>query len=146
MPNRYIGLKIRNIFMYKIVFVKEVDSTKDASSFLQSDFWASFKESQGWKPWRFHVKYQRENAEHSFYFTLLFKKIPLSFSIGYVPMFPNSMGESLGELKNEFYSDILTEITKTFYNKCIFVRFDMDLRVIVDNKDRKASDGNEEPL
>ena len=74
------------------------------------------------------------------------KSFLMSFSIGYVPMFPNIMGESLGEVKNEFYSDILTEITKTFYNKCIFVRFDMDLRVIVDNKDRKASDGNEEPL
>ncbi|MGP1414419.1 MAG: lipid II:glycine glycyltransferase FemX [Treponema sp.] len=129
--------------MYKIVFVEEVGSTKDASSFLQSDFWASFKESHGWKPCHFHVKYQRENAEHSFYFTLLSKKLPFSFSIGYVPMFPNIMGESLGEVKNEFYSDILTEITKTFYNKCIFVRFDMDLRVIVDNKDGKASDGNE---
>lgn len=145
MPNRYIELKIRNIFMYKIVFVEEVSSTKEASSFLQSDFWASFKESQGWRPYHFHVGYQNENDEHSFYFTLLVKKLPLSFSLGYVPMLPNIMEENVNEVKNDFYSEILTSITKTFYakHKFIFIRFDMNLCFIVDNKEGEASHTDE---
>ncbi|MGP1439017.1 MAG: lipid II:glycine glycyltransferase FemX [Treponema sp.] len=127
--------------MYKILFVEEVCSTKEASSFLQSDFWASFKESQGWRSCHFHVGYQNEKTEQSFYFTLLIKKLPLSFSIGYVPMFPNIIKENVNEIKCDFYSEILTYITQTFYakHKFIFIRFDMDLSFIVDNKDGEAS-------
>ena len=47
--------------MYK-VDIKEVYSTKNASSFLQSDFWARFKEKHGWAPHHLCVEYQDEES------------------------------------------------------------------------------------
>ena len=122
--------------MYK-VDIKEVYSTKNASSFLQSDFWARFKEKHGWAPHHLCVEYQDEESENTFYFTLLTRCLGASFFIGYVPMFPNILKEK------DSYSELLTSITKAFYKQfkstLIFIRFDIDLDFKVDNALGEAS-------
>ena len=121
--------------MYKLE-IEKTSSTKNATSFLQSDFWASFKEKNGWASYHLYVKYQKENVEKNFYFTLLTRCLTSSFFIGYVPMFPNII-EEYG------YIELLTAITKAFYkqfkSKLIFVRFDLDLSFRVENALGEAS-------
>ena len=117
--------------------IEKVNSTLNASSFLQSDFWASFKEKHGWTSHHLCVKCQRDGKEDSFYFTLLTRHIISSFYIGYVPMFPNILSEE------NVYSELLTIITKAFYkqfkNKLLFIRFDLDLSFRVENALGEAS-------
>ena len=114
--------------MYKISIEK---NTSTASSFLQSDFWAGFKERQGWAVHHLCVKYQKESEEKSFYFILLTRCLAFNFYLGYVPMFPNVLE------KESLYSELLTSIAKAFYvefkYKLIFIRFDLDLSLKVDN-------------
>jgi len=125
--------------MYKLE-IEKISSTKNATSFLQSDFWARFKEKNGWASHHLYVKYQKENVEKNFYFTLLTRCLASSFFIGYVPMFPNII-EEYG------YIELLTAITKAFYKQfnstLIFVRFDLDLSFKVDNKNGEASHTDE---
>lgn len=116
--------------MYELE-IEQVCSTLDASSFLQSDFWASFKEEHGWSSYHLYVKYQKEAEENTFYFTLLTRRLLSNFYIGYVPMFPKILKEE------DFYPELLTAITKTFYkqfkDRLIFIRFDLDLSFKVNN-------------
>ena len=117
--------------------IEKTDSTLGASSFLQSDFWASFKEKHGWASNHLCVKYQSAEKEASFYFTLLTRHIISSFHIGYVPMFPNLLKEG------DSYSELLTAIAKAFYKqfkaRLIFIRFDIDLSIKLDNALGEAS-------
>ena len=111
--------------------IEKVSSTENATSFLQSDFWASFKEKYGWTSHHLHVRYREEDGEASFYFTILTRCLASSFFIGYVPMFPKILK------KEDSYSELLSEIMKEFHKQfkstLIFIRFDLDLSFEVNN-------------
>jgi len=123
------------------VDIEKVSSTQNASSFLQSDFWASFKEKHGWASYHLYVKHQKDGVDASFYFTLLTRCLKKPFFIGYVPMFPNILSEK------EAYPELFTAIAKAFYEKfkltLIFIRFDLDLSYKVDNALGEASGADE---
>ena len=124
-----------------LLVVEKVSSTQNASSFLQSDFWARFKENHGWASFHLCVKYENGKTNGVFYFTLLTRCLFSSFFIGYVPMFPNVLPNVLKE--ENAYPELLTAITKAFYkefnHKLVFVRFDLDLSLRVDNAMGEAS-------
>lgn len=97
---------------------------KRPASFLQTDFWVDFKAENGWTPYLFFVKVNKENCDSdsgqnkngvrlSFY--VLLRTIKKFFSIAYVPLAPDLSfitGDDNGDCFSKQSQDA-TETSKT---------------------------------
>ena len=94
----------------------------EASSFLQSDFWASFKAEQGWTPFRLRVELDLDGAVREFPLLLLLRRLPAGFCFAYVPHGPEM------EVAESDRSPLLAELSRALRPflpvTCAFLRFD----------------------
>jgi lipid II:glycine glycyltransferase (peptidoglycan interpeptide bridge formation enzyme) len=91
-------------------------------SFLQTDFWAAFKERTGWKAARFSVSFPEEPSFHA-ELSVLTRHLWAAYTFAYVPHGPNLVprGADAGE-----YLEALAEALRPFLGgKCTFIRFDL---------------------
>jgi peptidoglycan pentaglycine glycine transferase (the first glycine) len=81
---------------------------------LQMGEWGELKRGFGWKPVR--IILERETGAQ-----ILFRRLPLGLTIGYLPKLV--MGDKLQETSNEFWKEVDSVCKK---NKAIFLKFEPD--------------------
>ncbi len=119
-------------------------------SFLQSDFWASFKANSGWKPYRFSLEIAGgKPGREALGLSVLLRRLPLGLSFAYVPHGPSigpfgdpSSGEGLcldykqntasqdwgadpASSLSKHLGDIAMALKPHLPQSCVFIRFDL---------------------
>ena len=132
--------------------IVEIDKFNGGSSFLQSEFWANFKNKNGWKFKFFLVKYEDEGEEIyiSFQFSVLLRSLRFFGTFAYVPMLPNFLQEyekiendaekdNCRCFKEKFLAQLSEKLFEFLENDMFFIRFDASWQVEVDNRAGRAS-------
>ena len=141
--------------MYEIVSIEEVENTQEnvgASSFLQSVFWASFKERSGWKK-KFFLVSCTNTSSHlctTFYLSVLLRGIRFFGQLAYIPMLEDIIADvaELGEARRDFLAKLTQKLFYILPPSVFIIRFDPSWQVEVENEGGSGShsDKVEKPL
>lgn len=128
--------------MYEIVSIEEVESTQEnvgASSFLQSVFWAGFKEKSGWKKKLFLVSCKRNASDNctTFYLSVLSRHIKFFGLLAYVPMLEDIMNrdevEDVSGERGTFLQELCARLFDLLPRNVFLIRVDPAWQVEVEN-------------
>jgi len=131
--------------MYKITYASEVEHIANSVSFLQSEFWASFKSLEGWSFKYFLLCYKDDatNKEGEFYLSILLRRIKPFGHLAYVPMLPNIIEDNVPNIEEE-RANFLSSLSMFLFNllpKNVFlIRIDPLWQEEVENACGKASE------
>ena len=132
--------------MYEILSIEEVGSTQEnvgASSFLQSVFWADFKERSGWKRKLFLVSPKNESSQKSlvFYLSVILRHIKFFGQLAYIPMLEDVCDncEDVDNTRREFLQALLQKLFELLPPDVFVIRTDPSWQEEVDNKGGCAS-------
>ena len=100
------------------------------SSFLQTPFWAKFKEAHGWKPLYFGL--ETSNSAAVILLVVLVRRFSRFASIAYVPMGPDLAVES-PETQGQFLTLISSLLTPYLPKNTMCIRFDPPWGLSVSN-------------
>lgn len=134
--------------MYEILSIEEVGSTQEnvgASSFLQSVFWADFKERSGWKRKLFLVSCKNESSQKSlvFYLSVILRHIKFFGQLAYIPMLEDVLicdnHDNIGEVRRVFLTELISRLFELLPPDVFVIRTDPSWQEEVDNKGGCAS-------
>lgn len=97
----------------------ELSPREDSNGFLQTSFWASQKESFGWKAEA--VKWRR--GEEKGTLLILIRKLPGGLALAYVPGGPDAA--SGAENREQFLVELSRELRGILPLGCFFIRYDL---------------------
>ena len=127
--------------MYEILELEEVASTSEnvgASSFLQSVFWASFKEMSGWEKKLFLVSCKNLSSKvcTSFSLSVLLRRLKLFGQIAYIPMLEDVCGdcEDVANMRRAFLQALLHKLFQLLPPDVFIIRVDPSWQEEVDNQ------------
>jgi len=143
--------------MYEIISIEEVENTQEnagASSFLQSVFWASFKELSGWNRKFFLVSCKNTSSQACtvFYLSVLLRRIRFFGCLAYIPMLEDVVvcdrTTDAGEMRRIFLLKLIHKLFAILPRDVFIIRIDPSWQVEVDNTDGRAchTDKVEKPL
>ena len=134
--------------MYEILSIEEVGSTQEnvgASSFLQSVFWADFKERSGWKRKLFLVSCKNESSQKSlvFYLSVILRHIKFFGQLAYIPMLEDVIvcddHDDIGKVRRVFLTELISRLFDILPPDVFVIRTDPSWQEEVDNKGGCAS-------
>lgn len=87
-----------------------------AAGFMQSRFWARFKERFGWRPLEFELDGGRR-------LSVLVRRLPAGYSFAYVPHGPESSGVG-APADGAYLASVARAVAPGLPGRCLFLRFD----------------------
>jgi len=144
--------------MFNVISVLEMESIEESNSFLQSNFWATFKSIHGWEKRFFSFKCIYKNTQMTLEVATLSRNIKMFGSLLYIPMLPNiekdltkcieaknsdentNIIEDIEKLRKLFLAKIAKSLFDLLGKDIFIIRFDPSWQVEVENAGGKAKE------
>ena len=131
--------------MYNITFAKEVEHVVAGTSFLQSEFWATFKSLEGWSSKYFLFGYVDDESKKDgeFYLSILLRHIKPFGYLVYIPMLPNIIKDNTFNIEQErsiFLSSLSASLFDLLPKNVFLIRMDPAWQTEVENAFGRVSE------
>jgi len=112
-----------------MIFLKELDTYKNASSFLQSAMWGEFKSLFGWTAKSFGIDWGEQGSSS---LLVLCRKLGPGFSFAYIPWGPELPAGA--ECSAQELCELAKQLKPFLPRNTVFIRFDLPWFVNEENK------------